>query len=257
MTQSRISECFADGTKKLVTYSMAGLPTLEKNADFLHELAEAGADVIELGFPFSDPVADGPVIQDFALEAIEKGITLKDCLTIVEKFRQKNTHTPVILMGYYNPILHYGETEFVADAAKAGVDGFIVVDVPPEEENTLLTECNQHALSLIKLTTPTTTEARASTVLQHASGFVYFVSITGITGSKKAATEDVQQHIARLKQATNLPICIGFGIKTAEDAAQFAPLADGVVVGTALLNTLKQKGKEEALQLVRSLKAAI
>jgi tryptophan synthase alpha chain len=232
-------------------------PTREASMEMLKALPAAGADIIELGISFSDPMADGITIQQAAMRAFEAGASLKGVLAMVQEFRQVNITTPLILMGYYNPIYRYGIAAFVQDAVFAGADGVIIVDLPPEEEEEFTEIAAPAGLALIKLTSPTTDAARAKVVLKHASGFVYYISVAGVTGTKSSATSDVAKQVAVLKQVTDLPIAVGFGISTPEHAKSLAPVAEGVVVGSAIVKLVGAGKQEEALQLVRDIKAAI
>jgi len=265
--ETRISKRFAklraEGRAGLITFTTAGDPDLETSVKILDGIAEAGADLIEIGVPFSDPMADGPAIQASSLRAIAGGMSLRKTLKVVADFRKKDDETPIVLMGYYNPIYIYGVDAFLADAKKAGVDGLIVVDLPPEEEGELCLPALQAGVNFIYLTAPTTTDARLPRVLEHASGFVYFVSITGITGTRAAKTSDVAGHVGRIRAMTDLPVAVGFGIRTPEQAAEIASVADAAVVGSALVDritaNLDDDGKPGAgtvdavLDLVRSL----
>jgi tryptophan synthase alpha chain len=239
---SRIAARFAAlkqaGRGALVTYLQAYDPDPATSLAILRGLPGAGADVIEIGVPFTDPMADGPSIQKAALRALKAGATLSRVLAMVRDFRHGNEATPIVLMGYYNPILSYGVERFCTDAAASGVDGLIVVDVPPEEADEIEPQAHAQGLDLIRLIAPTTDDARLPRVLAATSGFVYYVSITGITGTRSASTADLAAAIPRIRAHTDLPVCIGFGIRTPEQAAQAAGLADGAVVGTALVDTL-------------------
>jgi tryptophan synthase alpha chain len=234
----------------LVTYVMAGDPDLDTASAILEALPAAGADVIELGFPFTDPMADGPAIQVSGLRALKAGVTLKHTLGLVHQFRKKDSDTPLILMGYYNPIYTFGPQEFLAEAKDAGVDGMIIVDLPPEEDTELCLPALGAGLSFIRMATPTTDDIRLPRVLSNTSGFVYYVSITGITGAAIPDLSLVTGAVERLKRHTSLPIAVGFGIKTPEQAAIVGRAADGVVVGSALVITiaanLDDKGKAKS-----------
>lgn len=260
---TRISDTFAKAKKErraaLVSYVMAYDPDLKTSFEIMLGLPKAGADVIELGVPFSDPMADGPTIQRAGLRALENGATLKKTLAMVNDFRKENKTTPVILMGYLNPILHYGIKNFVRDAENSGVDGFIIVDLPPEEEKEFTDISKPSGLSLVKLTAPTTDAARAKIVLKNASGFVYYVSVAGITGTKSAETSDIKEAVNMLKKHTKLPIAVGFGIKTPEQAAKIAKIADGVVVGSAFVNLIEKNlnNKKKAVSEVLGLACKI
>jgi tryptophan synthase alpha chain len=240
--ETRIAKRFAklksEGRAGLVTFTTAGDPDLETSAQILDGIAAAGADLIEIGVPFSDPMADGPSVQASSLRAIAGGMTLRKTLAMVAEFRQKDDDTPIVLMGYYNPIYIYGVDAFLADAKKAGVDGLIVVDLPPEEESELCLPALDAGINFIYLTAPTTTDVRLPRVLEHASGFVYFVSITGITGTRSAQAADVAGHVGRIRAQTDLPVAVGFGIRTPDQAAKIAGVADAAVVGSALVDQI-------------------
>lgn len=227
-----------EGRGGLVTFLTAGDPDLETAAAILRGLPAAGADVIELGMPFSDPMADGPAIQAAGQRALKAGVTVRRTLDMVRAFRQADAATPIVLMGYFNPIHAYGPEAFLRDAKAAGVDGLIVVDLPPEEERDLCLPALEAGINFIFLTAPTTTDARLTRVLARASGFVYYVSITGITGTASAQTADIEAAVRRVRARTSLPVAVGFGIKTAEQAAAIARVADAVVVGSALVNVI-------------------
>ncbi len=257
---SRISNTFSackeQGRGALIAYTMAYDPDPAASQAFLNALPEAGADIIELGVPFSDPMADGPVIQAAANRALEAGASVKNTLAMATAFRKTHPSTPIILMGYYNPFYHYGLDAFVKDALTAGVDGVIIVDLPPEEEKEFTDIADPAGLALIRLVAPTTTPERAKQTLKNASGFVYYISIAGITGTSSAKKSALDSPITALRSATDLPIAVGFGIKTPEQAAEAASLADGVVVGSALIEKLNQSS-DEALDFIRSLRSAL
>lgn len=239
---SRIDQRFANlreqGRAALVTFVMAGDPDPATSLELVKALPEAGADIIEVGMPFSDPMADGPSIQAAGLRALHSGMTLKGVLHLVAEFRKADGQTPVILMGYYNPIYVYGVDKFLADAGAAGADGMIVVDLPPEEDAELCLPALQAGLSFVRLATPTTDDARLPAVLANTSGFVYYVSITGVTGAGRPDYSRVADAVARIKGHTSLPVAVGFGVKDAAAAATIAVHADGVVVGSALIDAL-------------------
>ncbi len=269
--QTRIDRRFAtlkkEGRAALVCFVTAGDPDLETSKAILLGLPKAGADVIELGMPFSDPMADGPAIQASSLRALKAGHTMRKTLDLVRAFRETDADTPIVLMGYYNPIYVYPNEAFLDDAAAAGVDGLIVVDVPPEADDELCLPAVARGLNFIRLATPTTDDKRLKTVLKNTSGFLYYVSITGITGAGSADPDDVQLQVARLKRATTLPVAVGFGVKTPGQARAIGQSADGVVVGSALVNaieaSLTQEGRATGatagavLSLVESLSAAL
>ena len=228
------------GRAALVTFTMDGDPDYATSVAILKALPKAGADVVELGMPFTDPMADGPAIQAAGLRALKAGQTLKKTLAAVRDFRAGDDATPIVLMGYYNPIYIYGVERFLADAKAAGVDGLIVVDLPPEEDSELCLPAMKAGLNFIRLATPTTDEKRLPTVLTNTSGFVYYVSITGITGAAAPDTGRVAAAVARIKRHTKLPVCVGFGVRTAAHARAIAEGADGVVVGSALVEAVRQ-----------------
>ncbi|MGC1356219.1 MAG: tryptophan synthase subunit alpha [Xanthobacteraceae bacterium] len=223
----------------LVTFVMAGDPDYEHSLAILKVLPGAGADVIELGMPFTDPTADGPAIQAAGLRAFKSGQNMKRTLALVREFRSADGATPIVLMGYYNPIYVYGIDKFLADAKNAGVDGLIIVDLPPEEDQELCLPAREAGLNFVRLATPTTDDKRLPAVLRNTSGFIYYVSITGITGSAAPDSGKVAQAVARIKRHTNLPVCVGFGVRTAEQARAIARDADGVVVGSALVEAVR------------------
>ncbi len=231
----RFQDLKAAGRKGLVTFVMGGDPDPARSAAILAALPGAGADLIEIGMAFSDPMADGPAIQAAGQRALKAGASLKTTLGLVGEFRRQDPDTPLVLMGYYNPIYVYGVERFARDAAAAGADGLIVVDLPPEEEAELQGPARQAGLALIRLVTPTTDAARLERILDGASGFLYYVSITGITGAGQADPDAVAAHLAGVRARTSLPVAIGFGIRTPADAARLAPLGDAVVVGSALV----------------------
>jgi tryptophan synthase alpha chain len=234
----RFAACAREGRPALVSYIMAGDPDYGTASKILAALPGAGADLIELGMPFSDPMADGPSIQAAGLRALKAGQTLNKTLAMVAEFRKVDQATPIVLMGYYNPIYIHGADAFIADALKAGVDGLIVVDLPPEEDSELCVPALRAGLNFIRLATPTTDDHRLPVVLKNTSGFVYYVSMTGITGAAIKAPAMVGEAVKRLKSHTALPIVVGFGIKTADDAALMGRNADGIAVGTALCNAV-------------------
>jgi tryptophan synthase alpha chain len=240
---TRIDARFAELKKQdraaFITFLMAGDPDPATSLAIIKALPGAGADIIEIGMPFTDPMADGPAIQAAGLRALKAGMTLKKTLAMVREFRTGDATTPLVLMGYYNPIYIYGVDKFLADAKSAGVDGLIIVDLPPEEDTELCLPAMRAGLNFIRLATPTTDDKRLPAVLANTSGFVYYVSITGITGSASADTAVVGEAVARIKRHTKLPVCVGFGIRTPEAARGIAQHADGAVVGTALVDALR------------------
>ncbi len=251
---SRISKRFSELKKQnraaFVPFITAGDPNSDTTAALLEGLPGAGADMIELGVPFSDPMADGPAIQASSLRALEAGMTLPKVLELVRKFRRKDQKTPVVLMGYYNPIHAYGTARFAKDAAEAGVDGLITVDLPPEEDEVLRLPAAAQALDIVRLATPTTDDARLPAVLAGASGFLYYVSIAGVTGTKSFSEHDVHAAVSRLQAASKLPCAVGFGIKTPEQAAGVAKFADGAVVGSAIVERIAAGAGRKKAELI-------
>lgn len=242
MTSTRIDRRFAklkdEGRPALVTYFMGGDPDYATSLRIMKAMPKAGTDVIELGMPFSDPMADGPAIQAAGLRSLKSGQTLGKTLQMVRDFRVDDNETPIVMMGYYNPIYIYGVERFLSEAVEAGVDGLIVVDLPPEMDAELCLPAIRAGINFIRLATPTTDDKRLPKVLENTSGFVYYVSMNGITGSALADTGDVTEAVKRIKSHTDLPICVGFGVKTAEQARVIGASADGVVVGTAIVNAV-------------------
>lgn len=256
--KTRIDHLFAklkaDNKKAFVAYMMAGAPDYVTSLDLLHRLPQSGVDIIEVGFPFSDPMADGPTIQKAGYQALNGQQTLLKTLTMVSEFRQSDQDTPIVLMGYYNPIHHLGAKSFLKQAKTAGVDGLIIVDLPPEEDQELCLPAIDMGLNFIRLATPTTDDERLPAVLNNASGFLYYVSLTGVTGVKEAQPSLVAPDVARLKAATPLPICVGFGVKTPEVARAIASTADGVVVGSSIIEKLQQGASlDETLSFINVL----
>jgi tryptophan synthase alpha chain len=257
---TRIEDTFArlraDGRKGFVAYIMAGDPDYQTSLDLMKGLPAAGVDVIELGMPFTDPMADGPTIQLAGQRALDGGQTLAKTLAMAAEFRKTDRTTPIVLMGYYNPIYSRGVDRFLSEATAAGIDGLIVVDLPPEEDAELCIPANRAGLNFIRLATPTTDDRRLPKVLQNTSGFVYYVSITGITGAGAAEAAEVGPEIARIKRATGLPLVVGFGIRTPDAARAIAGVADGCVVGSAIVKMVEEKRPvPEILAFVRSLAA--
>ncbi|SIN76071.1 tryptophan synthase subunit alpha [Vannielia litorea] len=255
---TRIDDTFArlksEGKKAFVAYVMAGDPDFDTSLEIVKSLPGAGVDIIELGAPFTDPMADGPTIQLAGQRALEAGMTMGRTLEMVRAFRAGNTTTPIVLMGYYNPIYSRGVDTFLAEAKEAGVDGLIVVDLPPEEDDELCIPAQKAGLNFIRLATPTTDEKRLPKVLQNTSGFVYYVSITGITGSAEAQAGDVGPEVARIKAQTDLPVIVGFGIKTPDGARNIASVADGAVVGSAIVAQIAEgKSASDVTAFVKSL----
>ncbi len=255
---TRIDRKFAQlksaNRKAFVTYVMAGDPDYDTSLQIVRGLPAAGVDIIELGLPFTDPMADGPTIQLAGQRALEAGQTLEKTLQLARDFRAGDDQTPIVLMGYYNPIFSRGVDRFLADAKAAGIDGLIVVDLPPEEDEELCVPAQKAGLNFIRLATPTTDDARLPKVMQNTSGFVYYVSITGITGAAEAQSGDVAPEVARIKAVTDLPVVVGFGIKTPEAAQAIASVADGAVVGSAIVALIGDgKSPAEVLAFVKSL----
>jgi tryptophan synthase alpha chain len=245
--EARFARLRAEGRKAFVAYIMAGDPDPVTSEDILARLPAAGVDIIELGLPFTDPMADGPVIQLAGQRALAAGQTLARTLDMVRRFRARDAETPIVLMGYYNPIHARGGDAFLAEAREAGIDGLIVVDLPPEEDEELCLPAQAAGLNFIRLATPTTDARRLPKVLTNTSGFVYYVSITGITGAASAVATDVGPEVARIKAATDLPVVVGFGIKTADSARAIASVADGAVVGSAIVERIGQGDRPDAV----------
>lgn len=263
----RFASCRGNRRAAFVTFLTAGDPDLETATEILKGLPAAGADVIELGMPFSDPMADGPAIQASSQRALKAGQTMAKTLDMVRTFRQGDDETPIILMGYYNPIYRYPVDRFLTDAVEVGVDGLIVVDIPPEADDELCLPALEKGLNFIRLATPTTDDKRLPAVLANTSGFVYYVSITGITGTVAPDVSNVAAHVSRIKRATDLPVAVGFGVKTPEQARAIGAISDGVVVGSALVNALantlgsdgaaNERTASQVLDLVGNLSAAL
>ncbi|SES00089.1 tryptophan synthase, alpha chain [Tranquillimonas rosea] len=252
--EDRFETLRTEGRKAFVSYIMAGDPDYETALSVMKGLPEAGVDIIELGQPFTDPMADGPTIQKAGQRALAAGQTLERTLEMVREFRKGDDETPIVLMGYYNPIYSRGVERFLSDARDAGIDGLIVVDLPPEEDDELCIPAQRAGIDFIRLATPTTDDKRLPKVLQNTSGFVYYVSITGITGAAAAEAEDVAPEVARIKAQTDLPVIVGFGIRTPDSSAAIAGVADGCVVGSAIVAELAAgKPVEEVLAFVRGL----
>ena len=252
---ARFAQLKREGRSAFVTYLMAGDPDPQTSLELIKALPRAGADIIELGIPFTDPMADGPSIQAAGLRALNAGMSLKKTLELVRGFRRDDEATPLVLMGYYNPIYIYGVDKFLAEARTAGVDGLIIVDLPPEEDTELCVPALKAGLNFIRLATPTTDDKRLPAVLANTSGFVYYVSITGITGAAAADSTAVGEAVARIKRHTSLPVCVGFGIRTPQAAQAIAERADGAVVGTALVDALRGSLDAEGRATVRTVSA--
>lgn len=260
--EKRFAETRAAGRPALVTYVMAGDPDLATSQAIMEALPQAGSDIIEFGMPFSDPMADGVAIQLAGQRSLAAGMTLRGVLSMVENFRRKDETTPIVLMGYYNPIYIFGVDAFIAAAKEAGVDGLIIVDLPPEEDEELCIPALKAGLNFIRLTTPTTDDKRLPAVLKNTSGFVYYVSMTGVTGAVIKSRGAVGEAVERIKSHTDLPVAVGFGIKTAEDAADIGKHADGIVVGTVLVDAVGKsladgKATEKTVSVVRDLVAEL
>ncbi len=259
--ETTFNQLKAKGEKALIAYIMAGDPSLQETEHLVLELERAGADVIELGVPFSDPIADGPVIQQAAERALRSGTTLRKILNTVSALRAR-TQIPIVLMAYYNTIHAFGEAGFCRRAVEVGVDGLIVPDMPPEEAGPLTAPAEEAGLDLIFLLAPTSTAERRKTVTKQSHGFVYYVSLTGITGAKLNNVQDVGQHVAKIRRLTTVPVAVGFGVATPDDAARVAQMADGVIVGSAIVRQVADYQQDSLLakrvgEFVRSLKAAM
>lgn len=246
---SRLKSCFerlrSEKRAALVTFVTAGDPTHKTSLEIVRGMPTAGADIIELGMPFTDPSADGPSIDRAAQRALAAGATMQKTLQIVRDFRTDNKETPIVLMGYFNPVYAYGIDAFVRDASDAGVDGLIIVDLPPEEDEELRLPANSAGIDVIRLATPTSDDARLPTVLDGASGFVYYVAVAGVTGGKSATASDIDRAVKRIKAHTDLPVAVGFGIRTPEQAQAMAAVADGAVVGSAIVSII-ENGLDDA-----------
>jgi tryptophan synthase alpha chain len=263
---ARFAELRAADRAGFIPFITAGDPDRETSLAILKQLPKAGADIIELGMPFSDPMADGPAIQASSLRALKAGMSVKGTLSLVEQFRKDDRATPIVLMGYYNPIHAYGPERFVGDAARAGVDGLIIVDLSPEEDARLRMFASNAGLAIVRLATPTTDDERLRTVLDGASGFLYYVSVAGVTGTKSFTEDDVKRAIVRIRRKTELPCAVGFGIRTVEGAAAIARIADAAVVGSAIVSRIAEGLKikepnarliDETLSFCRSLGDAV
>ncbi len=255
---TRIDAKFADlkakGKKAFVSYVMAGDPDFDRSLEIVRGLPAAGVDIIELGLPFTDPMADGPTIQLAGQRALDGGMTLLRTLELASEFRKNDDTTPIVLMGYYNPIYSMGVDAFLKAAKTAGIDGLIVVDLPPEEDSELCLPAQESGLNFIRLATPTTDDNRLKRVAQNTSGFVYYVSITGITGAAEAHAGDVSPAVARIREATGLPVVVGFGVNTPEKSQAIAKVADGVVVGSAIVSQIAEnKSADDVLAFVKTL----
>lgn len=267
---TRLTSCFErlknEGRKAVIPYIVAGDPSRAGTVPLMHRLVDAGADVVELGVPFSDPMSEGPVIQKGHERALDNGISLRDVLDMVAEFRERDTSTPVVVMGYANPVERMGYGNFATACAEAGVDGLITVDLPPEEVDSLRGELELVGIDNIFLISPTTPEQRIKTIVQRASGFIYYVAVKGVTGAGHLDTADVASYMTKIKEATTLPVCVGFGIKDAASAGAVAGVADGAVVGSALIDTMAQtiaggdseeQATEKAIDLLKSIRNGV
>lgn len=255
--ENRFAALKAEGRAALVTFTMAFDPDRATAQAMLNGLPAAGADVIELGIPFSDPMADGPIIQEAGLRALNAGATLKGVLEMVAEFRRTDNATPIILMGYYNPIFHYGNERFAQDATKAGVDGVIIVDLPTEELGELQPAADKAGLALIRLIAPTTGDERLHMMMQGARGFAYYIAVAGVTGQRSAELDVLEKRVTHLKRLVQLPLAVGFGVKSAEQCAGIGRFADAVVIGSAIVSSLHTRGLNDTLGLVRELANAL
>ena len=254
---TRFAACAEADRAALVTFVTACDPDIETSFQILRGLPAAGADVIELGMPFTDPMADGPAIQAASRRALAAGGSMEATLSLVRRFRAEDDRTPIVLMGYYNPIYHRTVARFLDEATEAGVDGLIVVDLPPEEDDELCIPARRAGLDFIRLATPTTDDARLPAVLANTAGFLYYVAIAGITGTRSAEASDVGQAVARLKASSDLPVAVGFGVKTADQAAAIARVADGVVVGSAIVETIAAADRAHAAERTHAFVSAL
>lgn len=255
--EKTFEKCKSEGRKALITFITAGDPDRETSFNVLKSLPKSGADIIELGMPFADPGADGPTIQLANQRALKSGANMNQTLQMVRDFRAENQDTPIVLMGYFNPVLAYGLDKFTSDAAEAGVDGFIIVDLPPEEDKEMRALCHNKGIDLVRLITPTSDKERLETLLEGVSGFLYYVSITGVTGSAKPDLNKIKPHLDEIRTMTDLPIALGFGIKTPDDAAHLSKICDGVVVGSSIVNAMDAAGKDKAANDVAVLVGAL
>jgi len=246
---SRIENVFADrNNKALIGYVTVGYPSIDATLEIVPALVENGCDIIELGIPFSDPLADGPIIQKSSYQALQQGITLQKCIEVAGKLRENND-VPLIFMGYYNPLLHYGTGEFCKQCAKVGIDGLIIPDLPPEEGIDLENTANEHGIDLIYLLAPTSDDERIKIVANRSTGFIYLVSLTGVTGSGAELPKELDEFVTRVRQTTSKPLCVGFGITTPEQAKRVACIADGVIIGSRIIKLIEE---DQSLNSVRS-----
>ncbi|MCG6551995.1 MAG: tryptophan synthase subunit alpha [Candidatus Magnetominusculus sp. LBB02] len=261
MAQSAITEIFrkmkeaGNGAKAFIPYIMAGEPSLNATLDIVLELEAMGADIVELGVPFSDPVADGPTIQQAAMNALSRGVTLHNVIDLVGAIRKKS-QIPIVLMTYFNPVLRFGLNNFIEASLKSGVDGIIIPDLPPDEETDFIASCHKNGPDTIFLLAPTSTDVRIGLVSEKSRGFIYYVSVTGITGADISIDAQFRAQIDKIRMKSNKPVAVGFGVKTADEAAKVAAIADGVIVGSAIVKAIGQ-GQEQFRALVKSLRAAI
>ena len=256
--ETKFKELRKNNSTALITFLMAGDPDLPTSLKMMMELPKLGVDIMEIGMPFTDPMADGPAIQKAGQRALDSGTTLTKVLDLVKKIRMENKQIPIVLMGYYNPIYSMGVENFLQNAKMAGVDGLIVVDLPPEEDGELCLPAKKAGLDFIRLATPTTSPIRLPTVLRNTSGFIYYVSVAGITGASNLNVEEVEKEVKRIKSHTHLPICVGFGIKTPSDAEKVANIADGVVVGSSIIDLIeKEKPIDDIKDYIKSLARAV
>lgn len=261
--KSTLAALESAGKKALIPYITGGDPRPDWTVDLIHQLVDSGADIVELGVPFSDPMADGPVIQLACERALEHGTSLKDILRMVAEFRERDQATPVVLMGYLNPIEKMGYQSFVDAAASAGVDGVLMVDLPPEEADTLVPMLNERELDAIFLIAPTTTDDRIKSICEHSSGYVYYVSVKGVTGSASIDEKEVAAKVSHIREINQIPVGVGFGIRDAQSAAQIGRLADGVIVGSVIVNLIAEnrddlsKIKDKIGSLVSSMRSAL
>jgi len=256
MTPGRIEETFgrlkAEGRTGFVAFLTVGYPDVESTLRIVPALIEGGADVIELGIPFSDPLAEGPTIQQASFHALEQGVTVETCLDVVRKLRESGVEAPIVPMGYFNPLMSYGLERFTREAAEAGVDGLIIVDLPPEESDEMLAACEAAGLRLIYLVAPTSTEERIQEVARRASGFVYCVSVTGTTGARDEVSSGLAEFVGRVRNATNLPIAVGFGISLPKHFETVARVADAAVIGSAIIDEIARSGPSEQSERLKS-----
>ena len=253
----RIKKIFETKGKKLVTFTTGGDPDLNTSLEILKTIINNGIDIIEIGMPFSDPMADGPSIQLSSQRALKAGMNIKKCFTLIENFRKKCSDVPIILMGYFNPIYIFGKTKFIEQCKKSGVDGLIIVDLPPEEDEELYIEAESKNISCIRLVTPTTNNQRLGKILSKATGFIYYVSITGITGTEAPKLEDVSNNIKNVKSYTDLPVVVGFGIRSPKQAFSMSQISDGVVIGSAVVDLIKESLDEKGNKTAKTINSCL